>query len=301
MSRSILKVFTIFGFFALTTTACMEKSAHFNLQGHRGCRGLLPENTIPAFIKALDLGVQTLELDLAVSAEDELIVSHEPFFSEAICLDPNGNEFSENRAQEFKIIEMTYDEIARFDCGSKFNPRFPKQDNFPVAKPRLADVIDTVLAHCEANNLPLPDWNIEIKSRPEWDGHFTPPPAKFAQLLYDLLREKGISDQAIVQSFDIRTLQAYHKIDPAFNGALLIDNNLSPQENIDRLGFQPPIYSPHYILVTPDLVSWCHDKGMKVYPWTVNEVPAMKKMVSYGVDGLITDYPDRFIAEVADR
>jgi len=293
--RSFSKLITIFGIFAIAMTACKTTPQQdMNLQGHRGCRGLMPENTIPAFIRALEIGVQTLELDLAVSAENELIVSHEPWMSADICLDSLGNEFSENRAREYNIYKMTYAQIARFDCGSRFNPRFPQQENMRVSKPRLSDVIDTVHAHCKAHNLPLPDWNIELKSRPEWDNHYNPPPAEFAKLVYDLIQEKGIADRSIVQSFDIRTLRAYKEIDPGFNGALLVDNDLSADENIERLGFQPPIYSPHYILVTPDLVKWCHDRGMKIYPWTVNEIPAMRKMIDYGVDGLITDYPDRY-------
>ena len=292
--HNISKVIAIFGFFAFAMSSCQDSKSDFNLHGHRGCRGLLPENSIPAFIKAVELGCQTLELDVAVSAEDEIIVSHEPYFNPDICYDSLGNEFSEHRARELKIMQMTYDEIAQFDCGSKFNPRFPNQENFSVAKPRLVDLIDTVEAHCKAHDLPLPDWNIEIKSRPEWDGHFTPPPAKFAKLVHELVNEKNIADRSIVQSFDVRTLQAYKKLDPDFNCALLVDNNLSPDENIERLGFEPPIYSPHYILVTADMVKWCHENDMKIYPWTVNEIPAMKKMMAYGVDGLITDFPNRY-------
>lgn len=262
---------------------------------------MLPENTIPAFIKAVELGVQTLELDLAVSAENELIVSHEPYFSADICLNPLGHEFSEHRAREFKILEMTYEEIRDFDCGSKFNPRFPKQELMKVHKPLMSEVIDTVDAHCRAHNLPLPDWNMEIKSRPEWDGHFTPSPAVFAQLVFDLIKEKKLEDRCIVQSFDIRTLRAFRELTSDITMALLVDNNLSPQQNLDRLGFKPPIYSPHYILVTPDLVQWCHDNDMKIYPWTVNEIPAMKNMIAYGVDGLITDYPDRYYSIVENN
>lgn len=280
--------------FALAMAACDTPSNDFNLQGHRGCRGLMPENSIPGFIRALEIGVQTLELDLAVSMENELIVSHEPWMSADICLDSLGNEFSENRAREFNLYRMTYAQIERFDCGSKHNPRYPQQENIRVAKPRLSDLIDTVHAHCEAHNIPLPDWNIEIKSRPEWDHYYHPEPAEFARLVHALIAEKDIRNRSIVQSFDIRTLKAYHKLNPDAEIALLIDNDRSPQANLDLLGFQPAIYSPYYILVTPDLVHWCHNKGMRIYPWTVNEISDMRKMIDYGVDGLITDYPDRY-------
>lgn len=292
--RSLRKHSLNFLIFALVMAACNTPSKHFNLQGHRGCRGIMPENTIPAFIRAVEIGVQTLELDLAVSMENELIVSHEPWMSADICLDSLGKEFSENRAREFNLYRMTYAQIEAFDCGSKHNPRYPQQENFRTTKPRLSDVIDTVHAHCKAHNIPLPDWNIEIKSRPEWDHYYHPEPEKFAQLVHELIAAKSIGGRTIVQSFDIRTLQAYYKLDPTAKLALLIDNDRSPQENLDLLGFQPAIYSPYYILVTPDLVHWCHKNEMKIYPWTVNEIPAMRQMIEYGVDGLITDYPDRY-------
>lgn len=298
--RSFWKLFAIFGIFALLMPACESSSSEFNLQGHRGCRGLMPENTIPAFLHAIDLGVQTLELDLAVSAEKELIVSHEPWMAAAICLNPTGNEFSEEKEKSYNIYRMTYDQIEAFDCGSKINPRFPDQKKMAATKPRLSDLIDAVKVYCAANSIPEPEWNIEIKSYPDWDNEFAPEPEVFAQLVYNLIREKDIADKCTIQSFDIRQLQAYHKLDPDFNAALLIQKDGSPEKNIEELGFQPPIYSPHYTLVTPDLVRWCHINKMKIYPWTVNEVADMKKMVEYGVDGLITDYPDRYLNEVAN-
>lgn len=275
-------------------SSILNSDSGFNLHGHRGCRGLMPENTIPAFIKAVDLGAKTLEMDVAVSAEGELIASHEPYFSADICLDPLGNEFSEHRAHEFRILDMKYSEIEQFDCGSKPNPRFPDQASFRVSKPRVADLIDAVDDHCRINNLPLPCYNFELKSRPEWDDYFTPPPAVFAKIMYGLIQEKNLSNRSIVQSFDVRMLQEYNMLEPGFYGALLVDNNLSPEDNLVKLGFTPPIYSPNYVLVTQELVDWCHERDMKIYPWTVNEIQAMQLMLDMGVDGLITDYPDRF-------
>ena len=299
INRSFWKLLAIFGIFALIMPSCESSTPEFNLQGHRGCRGLMPENSIPAFIHAVDLGVQTLELDLAVSAEKELIVSHEPWMASAICLNPSGKEYSEEKEKSYNIYRMTYDQIEAFDCGSKINPRFPDQKKMSTTKPRLADVIDAVKVFCAANSLPEPNWNLEIKSHPEWDNKFAPTPEVFAQLVYNLVREKEIADRCIIQSFDIRQLQAYHQLDADFNAALLVQKDWSPEDNIEELGFEPPVYSPHYTLVTPDLVRWCHINEMKIYPWTVNEVADMKKMVEYGVDGLITDYPDRYLNEVA--
>ncbi len=270
----------------------------FNLHGHRGCRGLMPENSLPAFIKAVELGVQFLELDLAVSAEKELIISHEPYFSADLCYDANGNEFSDHRAQEHRIYEMNYEQIAAFDCGSKYNPRFPHQKNMRVAKPRLADVLTEVDTYCTANNLPLPFWNFEVKTKPAWDHYMTPPPYEYARLLFEFIAEKQLRNRCIVQNFDVRFLKEYHRLDPEFTCALLVDNYLSPEENLQRLGFKPDIYSPHYTLVSPTLVQWCHQNDMLIYPWTVNEIPAIKRMIELGVNGLITDYPNRYFEVV---
>lgn len=287
----LLSIFTIFAF---GMSACQTPSDTFILHGHRGCRGLMPENTIPAFIKAVEIGVNTLELDVAVSAEGELIVSHEPWFSEVICLDPDGNELSTDSAMRYNIHQMTYDEIASFDCGSVQNPRFPEQQNEKTIKPRLLDALIAVDAYCKKNNLPLLAWNIEIKSRPEWDNVYTPGPLEFVRIIDAFIEENNLSKRCLVQSFDFRVLRELKKLNTSYPIAVLIDNKKSPEVNLRELGFTPQIYSPNYRLVSKDLVDWCHEKNMEVHPWTVNEVIAMDQMIRYGVDGLITDYPDRF-------
>lgn len=261
----------------------------FDWQGHRGCRGWLPENTIPAFLGALEYPeIQTLELDLAVSKDKQLIVSHEPWFSSAICLKPTRDTFSEAEEKRFRIMDMTAAEIRNWDCGSRGNPRFPKQKKMKAYKPTLREVVLAVRAKYPNRN---PFYNIEIKSAPEYDGIFAPPPSEFAQLVYDELKALDLLEKANVQSFDERPLQALRKIDPALRLALLVENVRGFSKNIEKLGFNPDIYSPYYLLVNKKLVRKCHNHHIKLIPWTVNDSASAKRLLRLGVDGIITDYP----------
>lgn len=264
----------------------------FDWQGHRGCRGLMPENSIPAFLKALEFPISTLELDLAVSKDDVLIVSHEPWMSHQICSKPNGSPIDSQEAMKLRIRDLTYDEIKKYDCGSRGNKRFPAQIKMAVHKPSLANVVMEVKTYCEKNNRPLPQFNIEIKSDPRGDGVFTPTPDVFAKLVLDECTELGILDKSCIQSFDVRPLQAIHQMAPNVTLALLVENLDGIDKNLKKLGFQPAIYSPYYLLLRKKGIKKLHEMGIKVIPWTVNSVKAMKKLKRQGVDGIITDYPN---------
>ena len=263
----------------------------FDWQGHRGARGLLPENTIPAFLHALEYpDVRTLELDLAVSKDHQLIVSHEPWFNSDICRQAGGTPIAKGETEKFLIYQMTAAEIRAFDCGSWGNPRFPHQKPVAAHKPTLRETVEAVRTAFPKKQV---RWNIEIKSRPEWDGLRTPPVQEFARLVVDELRALGLEQDANVQSFDPRALQVMRTLNPGLRMALLVENLNSLDSNLTRLGFTPEIYSPYYLLVDEKLVRRCREYGMKLIPWTVNEVPAMRRLVRLGVDGIITDYPDR--------
>ena len=266
----------------------------FDVQGHRGARGLLPENTIPGFLRALDLGVATLEMDAVITADSLVVVSHEPWFSAAICLLPSGEPIQEKNERDYRIYEMPYDSVAAFDCGSRGNPRFPRQEPMAVSKPLLHDVIEAAEAYAAEHGLPDVRYNIETKSRPEWDDQFHPDPETFTRLLYDVLEEADVRERATIQSFDSRTLQVAHRLDPSLSLALLVAEEQGGrlEEQLDVLGFTPAIYSPAYRLVDEDLVQAAHEHGMLVIPWTVNTLDEMRHLQRLGVDGLITDYPD---------
>jgi glycerophosphoryl diester phosphodiesterase len=267
----------------------------FDIEGHRGCRGLYPENTIVAFIEAVKLGVNTLEMDVVVSKDGKLVVSHDPYFNPAICIFPEGQMSEEEAQKQARIYNMTYEEIATVDCGSLFYPRFPSQKKMFAAKPLLSEVIDTVEKFIAQHRLPPVQYNIETKSTPAGDDVNHPKPGVFAKLLYNLLVQKNVLHRSIIQSFDPRTLQVIHQTDAQAVTALLVENADGFEKNIERLGFTPTIYSPNYLLVTRKLIHKCHSKKVKIIPWTVNEEARMLHLKKIGTDGLITDYPDRAI------
>lgn len=259
----------------------------FDIEGHRGARGLYPENTIVAFTQALKLGVNTLEMDIAVTADSQLVISHDPTINCDIC---NCNGLTER-----SIYHMPYNAVKTIDCGSKGNEKFPEQQKMQAVKPRLAEVIDTIEQLSAALHLPAAYYNIETKSTVDGDNKLHPAPPVFSKMLYDVIKSKGILKRAIVQSFDVRTLQEIKKIDSTVTTALLVLDADGIKKNIKQLGYTPEIYSPNYILVNKKVVRFCHQHKIRIVPWTVNDEDKMKKLKDLGVDGIITDYPDRAI------
>lgn len=278
----------------MTDTASLPDSSSLDIQGHRGARGLLPENTIPAFIRALDVGVTTLEMDVVISKDREVVVSHEPWFSAEICTDPDGRPVSAEDEQSHNLYALTYADISRYDCGVRGHARFPRQDAIAATKPLLRDVIRAAEAHRGDHGLSDFDYNIETKSRPEWDGHFHPDPTTFTRLLYEVVTKERVLERTTLQSFDIRTLQIARDMDPSWRLVLLVSaaDDRGIDANLGALGFAPETYSPDYRLVDEALVERVHELGMKLIPWTVNSEADMQHLIGLGVDGIITDYPD---------
>lgn len=275
----------------LGSAACQKPSSQWDLQGHRGARGLLPENTIPSFLKALDYGVDTIELDLAVSADGRLIVSHEPWMNPEICRDPAGNPI-EGDGRQYNLYRMTADSIATFDCGSWGHPRFPHQVPMAVRKPVLDEAIAAIEAEARRRGMKPLRYNIETKIQPGWEGEFTPQPDAFARLVHEVVVNSGIRGRAILQSFDERTLIAMKAIDPDMPLALLVENPRGLEANLARLPFRPDIYSPYHLFVHQGLRDSTREMGLSLIPWTVNHTADMRRLLDLDVDGLITDYPD---------
>ncbi len=271
----------------------MQIPKNFSWQGHRGARGLLPENTIPAFKKAMDLGMSTLELDIAVNADKQIIVTHEPWMSAEICWDKDGKKMSEATGKSLRIYEMNVDEIALYDCGTKNHSRFPEQEKMSVTKPSLKDMVEAVEAYAKEKNHPLPFYNIEIKSEADYDGILSPPIADFVSLTIAAITGLGIKDRTNLQSFDLRALEEIHKQAPEITIAFLVELEFDAPTALKKLSFKPEIYSPYYKLVNEDMMRVMKERGIKVIPWTVNETAEMKELINLGVDGIITDYPNR--------
>lgn len=272
-----------------------------DIQGHRGARGLLPENTIPGFMRALELGVSTLEMDVVITKDEEVVVSHEPWFSAEYCSHPDGTPVQQSDEHALRLFDMTLDEVQSYDCGLRGHPRFPRQQAMPAVKPLLRDVIRAAEVYQAEQGIDRVAYNIETKSTPEGDGRLHPGPETFTRLLYHVLKEEDVVDQSIIQSFDIRTLQVARRIDPDWRTALLIEHRarrVSWQDHVGRLGFLPTVYSPSHELVDPALVDAVHEKDLLIIPWTINEASRMHELVKKGVDGIITDYPDIAVEEL---
>lgn len=268
----------------------------FDKEGHRGARGLMPENTIPAMMKGLDLGVTTLEMDAVITKDKQVILSHEPFFNHEITTRPGGGFIDEKEEKSFNIFTMTFAETQQYDVGIKPHPRFPQQEKIKASKPLLSEVIDNAEAYVLLKHLPKPFYNIETKSQPATDNVYHPAPDEFVTLLMNVILDKKVEDRVIIQSFDPRTLQIIHQKYPFMKTALLIEDfdKRGVEAQLAQLGFIPAIYSPAYSLVNESLLKACHQKKMKVIPWTVDDKKEIERLKQLGVDGIITDYPDLF-------
>ncbi len=267
----------------------------FDWQGHRGCRGLYPENTIPAFLHALSFpAVTTLELDVVMSQDQQVIVSHEPWMNPLICLYPDGQVIPDTT--KVALLQLSAEEIRAYDCGSLGHPRFPEQQKMVVAKPTLAEVFAAVRLFCQAEERPLPHFNIELKYLAAWeeDGLVPSIPSFVAAVL------------AEVEAFEqpqLVNLQCFHPPVLAHIRAVAAEISMAyldefPQqgtlaEKMEALGFVPPIYSPYFVPLTQAIVDSAQQMGMRVIPWTVNEVADLQRIKSLGVEGIITDYPNR--------
>ena len=299
--KNIVALNILLFFMACSNTKTVQNTSSgglgvFDKQGHRGCRGLMPENTVPAMLKALGLGVTTLEMDVVITKDKKVILSHDQWFSQEITTLPDGTYMGEREERKYNIYWMTYEETKTFDVGMKSHPRFPKQQKMKATKPLLADVIDSVMQYMIMAKRPMPYYNIETKTNPESDGVFHPKPEEFVELLMAVIREKQIEDHVIIQSFDFRTLQYLHQHYPDMKTAMLIEDfdKRGLDAQLKALGFTPNKYSPAYQLVNEELVKKCHEQHIKVIPWTVNDKTKIEELRKVGVDGIITDYPDLF-------
>ncbi|WP_231427219.1 MULTISPECIES: glycerophosphodiester phosphodiesterase family protein [Pedobacter] len=264
----------------------------FDIQGKAGARGIMPENTVEGMLKALDLGVTTLEMDAVISKDKQVVLSQEPYFNNEISLMPNGKPISLKDQKKYNIYKMDYTEVKKFDVGSKVHARFPGQVKFKAYKPLLSETIDAVEAYVKEKKLAKPVYSIETKMIKNGDNDFHPEPAEFVDLIMEIVNAKKIAKRVIIESFDMRTLQYLHEKYPKIQTSLLIDEKEPFEDYIEKLGFKPTIYSPYSVLVGKGLVDRCHAMGIKIIPWTVNSLKEIKYFMSLGVDGVITDFPN---------
>ncbi|NNF55547.1 MAG: hypothetical protein HKN03_14025 [Acidimicrobiales bacterium] len=288
----------------------------FDVQGHRGARGLRPENTLPAFETALDLGVTTLELDLHFTADGQVVVWHDPVIEADKCglsngapptvPDPDDPAEHEHRA----IARMTVEQFRWFQCD-----RNPDQDAYPGQRAEaselagydyrvvtLAEVFEFVRNYAESDlktatqreNASRIGFNVETKRRPDdpstiGDGFDGVNAGPFELALLDLIGRFALADRVTVQSFDPRSLRAVHAVDPDIRLAAL---TFASTRLDDLVTGGATVWSPQAATLSAQRIADAHDIGLEVIPWTVNDPAEMDELIAWGVDGIITDRPD---------
>jgi glycerophosphoryl diester phosphodiesterase len=267
----------------------------FHTQGHRGVRGLMPENTIEGCIEAARLGFDGLEIDVVCSNDGQIVVSHDPWMSSEFCSYPNGSVVIEANKKEVNLYKMPYNLIRQFDCGLIGNARFPNQKPEKTYKPTLTELIEAVFLFCDTNNYPKPFFNIEIKSHPDWYGKYVPMPLDFIKLLKDPLSILPL-DTYYISSFDPIFLKAFKKVNPKTTLAFLTEKRLSLQDNLKNLGYKPDIYSPYYRHLDDATIRLCRKKGIALIVWTVNDLVSINRLKNQGIRGVISDYPINYLS-----
>ena len=285
-------------------------AAALDLQGHRGARGLAPENTLPAFERALALGVTTLELDVGLSADGVVVVAHDPYLNPLITRDATGQWLAGSKGpliRSLSLAQLQAYDVGRIQPGTPYAATFSSQQAVDGTRiPTLA----ALFARIKRLGAHGVRFNIETKLHPEQPGDTASPEAMTAALL-QVVRDAGMLTRVSIQSFDWRTLQLVQRLEPGVPTAYLslqTANNDNISSGAWTAGFKiaehasvpamvkaagGAVWSPNGGAVTQALVQQAQALGLKVVPWTINQTSDMDRLIGWGVDGLITDYPDR--------
>lgn len=268
------------------------------VHGHRGCRGLRPENTLPAFLHAVALGADVLELDVVISADAHVVVSHEPWPSALYCSAPDGGRLLPQDEQSHNFYRLPYSIIRTYDCGQRRHPGFPEQQSVAAHKPLLADVIRAADELAERLGRVPPSYAVEVKSTIAGDNIFHPTPALFFKQVLAVLHAAQALTRTTLLSFDERILRIARGVHPDLPLCLLVEQPFLAATVFDALGFVPDVFGPDYHLLSRSSVADLRAAypGLKLVPWTVNEPADLQRLLDWSVDGITTDYPDRLIA-----
>lgn len=250
------------------------------VHGHRGARARRPENTIPAFQYAIEQGVDALEMDMAVTKDNVIVISHDPILEPPVCTGPSAKAV---------IHELTLAEVRQWDCGAVRNPRFATQQTIPGTRIPTLDEVFQLAGRGKF------DYNIETKSFPDKPG-YTPPPEEFARMVLAEIRKHKLEKRIILQSFDFRTLVAMRKLAPEIRLSALTDSDRRDFAAIAADAGKAEIVSPEFHLVTPAKVEAAHRAGIQVVPWTANTPADWDGLIQAKVDAIISDDPAELIA-----
>lgn len=281
---------------ALALAACQHpagRTQEIIVQAHRGGAALYPENTIPAMLHAVALGVPVLEMDLHVTRDSQVVVSHDAFLNHLKALTPEGDTIPAALERGYLIYSMDYDSLRRYDVGSLPRTAYPERVSLECHIPLVTELIDSVEQTVGRLGLPPVGYNIEIKSDPSKDGISSPDYRTFATLCTEALLSRRLGDRLLVQCFDVRTLNFLHARYPSLRLAYLVEETGTGfGRQMELLDFVPEVYSPESRMVTEEVVKQAHDRGMKIVPWTVDDRDEALRLKSLGVDGIISNRPD---------
>lgn len=295
--KLIIIAAVLLGVYSCGSTGKALQTYTIEVQGHRGDRGNFPENTIPAFLSAVKKGAAVIEMDVVISKDQKVVVSHENFMSAQYMSDTEGHPIGKDKEKSYNLYEMTYDSIKRFDSGSRGNAAFASQQKMKTYKPLLSEVIKSVEDYIAVNKLEPVRYNIEIKSERADYGKRQPQPAVFCAMVMKVIKDKGIESKINIQSFDAEVLNVMHRMYPQTKLAFLVGEG-TVVKNLALLEFIPEIYSPSYKLLTEQEVDTLRSLKIRIIPWTVNEDAAIDHMLHLKVDGIITDYPEKVLLKL---
>ncbi len=262
-----------------------KKEIDFLVIGQQGCRGLMPGNTIGAFMHALKTGVNAIEMDVMMSADGELVLTDHNVISPL-------NYYHPSIKEELNVFELTLEELKQFDCGKRFNKLFPFRRMISSTIPLLKNVVSRIEKYILWNNGKSIQYFFDIKTSPDTDGMFHPKPEEIIIRLTDIIRTQNIARRCTILSSDVRPLQQIKRLSQKVNIALKVENPESVNDNITALGFKPDIYMLPYKDVNYTLVYEVHSLGMKLMPYGANDILDMNEMININADGLLTDFPD---------
>lgn len=274
-------------FVVLLTLPLAAQSKRILVEGHRGARWVLPENTLPGFRHAIEAGADYIELDVAVTKDNVVVISHDLEINPAICKGPEG--------LTPVIRQLTVAQIKQFDCGWKANEGFPSQRALPGTRmPTLEEALETLAP------LGTFHFNIEIKSNPA-RPELTPSPEELARMVLAQIRKHALERRVIVQSFDFRTILALKAMAPEIRRAALWSTKGEGFLEVAKSAGDVEVLSPHLSLVTPQNVKEAHAAGLQVVPWTANQPAEWQMLIDADVDGIITDNPQELLRYLKER
>jgi glycerophosphoryl diester phosphodiesterase len=280
-----------------TGMSSQAQQAPFKVFAHRGFRGLHPENTIRGLQKALAYGA-ILEFDLAITRDKQVVVSHDAVLNPKITQGPNGQALGNNK---IRIYQMDYSTLSAYDVGKTPNKDFPEQERYPAHIPLLRELVDSVEAFAAARGISNPTYFMETKLTPKTDGINHPGPKEFVDLMMQVVKEKGIQKQVIVQSFDPRTLQILRKEYPQIKLALLAKDSTSLDDNLHNLGFLPEYYSINARFINQELVDRCDALKVKLIVGNCDDYKEILRIARLGVNSVISDFPMEWLSGNDDK